>query len=188
MILVNCQGFMQAISLLHRVWTKLQPRKMWRVWAGSMWMPSGRLLSMRISQGVYSGVVHQHLFRELLRRPSRWREREREREWTRKKEFGPAVNNCSENVKLHCVTVKCTFFKVANLETLHCLGEEQPDQNRGPSTNGQKRYICMYVFVATHGMGTASLRKWSFYHLLAHLRLPCCSYHHSLYDVLCLHF
>ena len=31
--------------------------------------------------------------------------------------------------------------------------------------------------------GAASLRKWSLYHLLAHLRLPCCSYHHSLSDV-----
>ena len=38
-----------------------------------------------------------------------------------------------------------------------------------------------YLFVIC---GTASLRKWSVYHLLVHLRLPCCSYHPSLYDVL----
>ena len=36
----------------HRPWTRRQPRNTWRVWVGSMWMPSGRLLSMRISQGV----------------------------------------------------------------------------------------------------------------------------------------
>ena len=39
----------------------------------------------------------------------------------------------------------------------------------------------LYQFVIC---GTAFLRKWSLYHLLTHLRLPCCSYHHSLYDAL----
>ena len=73
-------------------------------------------------------------------------------------------------------------------DKLESIPSSSKSKNSPPSHSS--RSICqnclfsillLYPFV---NCGTASLRKLSLYHLLVHLRLPCCSYHHLLYDVL----